>query len=219
MGGSGSGRNSGRPVIEHGLKLDLRSLRRRGLFKADGCQRYLSLSWTYTYTEEKVSSIGMSYCAGEEEGWLKLEYTSSPYGEEPFKVSDTFLLHRFPQPYGGYRWYIVCPATHDYCQCLYMPPGATHFRSRRGFRVRLLYSSQRCDRPSRLMETGRKLAARVLERGPRHWREEHKDWEFPPKPPWMRWKTYNRLYQRWERYEQEADAALAPWILKLGGLA
>jgi len=45
-----------------------------------------------------------------------------------------------------------------------------------------------------------------------------RDWEFPPKPPWMRWKTYTQFYERWEWYEQQADAALAPWILKLGGL-
>lgn len=122
-----------------------------------------------------------------------------------------FMSHFALKPYEGN---IVCPATHDYCQCLYMPPGATHFRSRRGFRVRLLYSSQRCDRRSRLMETGRKLARRVLERGPRTWRDEHRDWDFPPKPPWMRWKTYNRFFERWERYEQRADAALAPFLLK-----
>ena len=199
MGGSGSGRNSGRPVIDQGLKLDLRFLRRRGLFIADGCCRlYARLSWTYTYTDEKVSSIGMSYCAGEDASWLRLEYTSTPYGDKPFKVSETFNLRRFPQPYGGYRWYIICPATYDYCQCLYMPPGATHFRSRRGFQVRLLYSAQRCDRRSASWKPVGSSPQKSWKRGPPKWREEHRDWDFPPKPPWMRWKTYNRLYERWE---------------------
>lgn len=48
----------------------------------------------------------MSYCAVGDGNWLRLEYTATPYGEEPFKVNDTFALERFPQPFGGYRWYI-----------------------------------------------------------------------------------------------------------------
>jgi hypothetical protein len=218
MGGSGSGRNSGRPTIEQGLKLDLRSLRRRGQFCPDGNCRYVGLQWTYTYTNEKVASIGMSYCAGSEEGWLRLTYTSTPYGSEPVEVNETFQLERFPQPFGGSRWYIVCPRTNRRCQCLYLPPGATRFRSRQGFRVRLQYQSQKLDRHGRLMETGRKIARRVLQAGPQKWREEHQDWDFPPKPPWMRWKTYNWHYARWEWYEQKSDACFVQRLLKLGGL-
>ncbi len=218
MGGYGSGRSSGRPTIEQGLKLDLRLLRRRGQFCPDGHQYNINLQWTYTYTEEKIANVGMSYCAGLEEGWLRLSYTSTPYGGEPIKVNETFWLERFPQPFGGCRWYIICPTTNRRCQCLYLPPGATRFRSRQGFRVRLQYQSQKLDRRYRLMETGRKIAARVLQAGPQKWREEHRDWGFPPKPPWMRWKTYDRYYARWEWYEQQSDACFSPWLLKLGGL-
>jgi hypothetical protein len=27
------------------------------------------------------------------------------------------------------------------------------------------------------------------------------DWDLPPKPKWMRWKTYNRYVERFDRYE------------------
>ena len=37
---------------------------------------------------------------------------------------------------------------------------------------------------------------KVLKRGPPEWREEYTDWEFSPKPLWMRWKTYNRLDEK-----------------------
>ncbi len=80
MGGSGSGRNSGRPNIDQGLKIDLRALRRRGQFLPDGNEYQIGLHWTYTYTGEKVGNVGLSYRAGSQEGWLRLTYTSSPYG-------------------------------------------------------------------------------------------------------------------------------------------
>jgi hypothetical protein len=49
-------------------------------------------------------------------------------------------------------------------------------------------------------------AKRVLRKGPPEWQEEYSDWEFPPKPPWMRWKTYDRLDERAQEYAKAADA-------------
>ncbi len=218
MGGYGSGRSGWLPTIEQGLKLDLRLLRLQKLFLPDENMHYTPLTWTNSYTGEQVAAAGLSYCAGPDEKWLRLSYTVTRYGEEPFKLSETFQLDAFAQPYGGHRWYIICPTMGSRCQCLYLPPGATKFRSRRGFKSRLQYYSQKVDAPSRLMETGRGIARKVLRAGPPKWREKYREWDFPPKPPWMRWKTYNKHYARWEWYEQQADAYLAPWILKLGGL-
>ena len=215
MGGYGSGRSGSLPIVEQGLRIDLRSLRRRRLFNADGNHYQTNLQWTYNYTGEKVANVVMSYCAGGQGSWLRLEYTVTLHGEEPFKVNETFALERFSQPFGGYRWYIICPSTHRRCQCLYLPPGSTRFRSRKGFRVRLQYLSQKYDKRTRLSETGRSIAAKMLRAGPAKWRDEHRDWDFPPKPPWMRWKTYNRQFARWESYEQQSDADLAQWVLKL----
>jgi hypothetical protein len=48
----------------------------------------------------------------------------------------------------------------------------------------------------------------VLKKGPREWREEYEDWDFPPKPKWMRWKTYNRLDEKAQAYEKAFDDAL-----------
>jgi hypothetical protein len=32
-------------------------------------------------------------------------------------------------------------------------------------------------------------------------------WDMPPrKPKWMRWRTYEEKYQRWERVFKQADA-------------
>jgi len=32
--------------------------------------------------------------------------------------------------------------------------------------------------------------------------------EFPPKPKWMRWDTYNRAFEKFDRYEDCLDARL-----------
>ena len=44
-------------------------------------------------------------------------------------------------------------------------------------------------------------------------REEYEDWDFPPKPKWMRWKTYNRLDEKAQAYEKAADDELA-WAVR-----
>ena len=32
------------------------------------------------------------------------------------------------------------------------------------------------------------------------------DWDFPPKPKWMRWRTYNRCDEQYDRYEEILDS-------------
>ena len=34
------------------------------------------------------------------------------------------------------------------------------------------------------------------------------EWELPPKPRWMRWKTYNRYEEKLDSYEEVLDGDL-----------
>ena len=68
------------------------------------------------------------------------------------------------------------------------------------------------------MERGHSIAAKALRMGPPEWREKYSDWEFPPKPPWIRWKTYNRHFAQWERCEVQDAAYLTQLVQKLGKL-
>jgi hypothetical protein len=36
------------------------------------------------------------------------------------------------------------------------------------------------------------------------------EWDLPPKPKWMRWRTYNRFVDRYEAYEDILDRGLVP---------
>jgi hypothetical protein len=41
------------------------------------------------------------------------------------------------------------------------------------------------------------------------------EWDLPPKPKWMRWKTYQRYVERFERYEAMLDAGTLSRASKL----
>ncbi len=41
------------------------------------------------------------------------------------------------------------------------------------------------------------------------------EWDVPPKPKWMRWATYNRYVERFERYEAVLDRAALALVTKL----
>jgi hypothetical protein len=34
------------------------------------------------------------------------------------------------------------------------------------------------------------------------------EWDLPPKPKWMRWRTYNRYVEKFDRYEALLDLGL-----------
>jgi hypothetical protein len=91
-----------------------------------------------------------------------------------------------------------------------MPPGAVmlRFRSRQAWSGRLLHLSQTLTSESRYQRQARRIARRVLRQGPPEWRREYADWDFPPKPPHMRWKTYNRLDKLAQKYEDASAGDL-----------
>ena len=47
-----------------------------------------------------------------------------------------------------------------------------------------------------------------------HGEEIGEDW-VPPKPKWMRWKTYERKVEQWEAADTRADNAWARGALRL----
>jgi len=45
---------------------------------------------------------------------------------------------------------------------------------------------------------------------------EPDEWELPPKPKWMRSKTYNRMVEKFDRHEAMVEEGLAEAIMRLG---
>ena len=141
MGGYGSGRSGGRPTVESSLTLDLRRLFKTGWLKVDA--RILGLlQWTLVSTGKEAASIGFQSDLGEESGYVQLRWTSTNLRSgEKRQRENRITLTTSPQPFGGRRWFFICPRTGENAKKLHLPSGADTFASRKAYR--LGYRSQR----------------------------------------------------------------------------
>src|SRR6516225_12110783 len=65
------------------------------------------------------------------ESWLRLKYAMADYwtGEE-VEIDDKIFLATTRPPFGGLRWWFVCPHLNRRVRKLYLPLGGRHFWSR-----------------------------------------------------------------------------------------
>jgi hypothetical protein len=194
MGGYGSGRSGGRPTTESGLTLTLSKLFRDGLFRP-GCAWGGSLVWRNTTTGERVGSIGYEASLGQDSGRVRLKYTTRSDGER--RESDYWIqLETTYQPFGGRRWWFVCPRTGKRAAKLYLPDGAFTFASRQAYR--LAYACQREPVHYRALRRALKLRGNLGGTGGLE--------SYIPKPKWMREATYDRKLEEIFAAEEAVDA-------------
>jgi len=205
MGGYGSGRSGGAPVIEDGLTLDINKLRRDNLISSNS-SRSGSLTWSETYSGREVATVGYSTSIGDDEGSLHLRYVTTRYGGEKIRSDYEIGLETVAQPFGGIRWFFTCPATGARTSKLHMPPGSTRFLSRGAYR-RLAYQSQRLTPYDRALKQAFKLRRRMGDQGAIG--------DFIMKPKWTRWATFERQVERIDRIEGIIDAHLAGFLDRL----
>lgn len=139
MGGYGSGQYGGRPTVEDGLTLDLSKLLRDRLIRP-GSTIVSSLHWRNTRTRQEIASIGYSCTMTAAAGTFVADYTVTRRGER-VPVTLSIELVSAPQPFGGRRWFFVCPVTGRRAIKLFKPPGGDRFASRQAWG--LAYRSQR----------------------------------------------------------------------------
>lgn len=197
MGGLGSGRHGGAPVIEDGLVLSISALRRDGFLRRGWASG--SLIWSTTHSKRRVADIGFERRIGEEEGTLRVFYTSTIAGETT-RSDYTIDMLATAQPLGGRRWWLICPLTGARCAKLYMPSGSTKFAARTAYR-RLAYRSQRAAPFDRACERAWDLRHKL---GDRHGALG----DSIEKPRWMRWRTFETKLARVRQAEAQADALL-----------
>jgi hypothetical protein len=133
MGGSGSGwQGSSKTTVEDCLVLSAAKIQRDGFLRS--CHRWWgSLTWRNTLTGEELSSIGFETDTGADRGWARLHYTRRGI-DEPMDYRVT--LTATPLPWGGMRWWFVCPLTTGGRSCtrrvgkLHLPPGGRYFGCR-----------------------------------------------------------------------------------------
>jgi hypothetical protein len=181
--------------LENGLKLDLNELARRGFVTPGAATGPIGICWT------------SDYCGDLASGLIWADMRESP-GFFRIKIGDfdqQIRLKTNPRHLDGRQWYFICPTTGRAVSVLWKPPGANMFRGRRAWGRQVAYVSQFSSPYHRWRRAQSKIKARLigdLDPG---------EWDLPPKPKWMRWRTYERLKDRFdwleERMESELDIA------------
>ena len=135
MGGYGSGRRSNRPTTDDCLRINLSNLKQLDKLQRNWMARHEEVWSQYGKTTARLTLVTDVHCL---EPSPCLTITGRAFG----KVIDCVVwLEEQPLPYGGERWFALCPRTGRRCTALVLPPGQTHFASVKGWNV--AYGSQR----------------------------------------------------------------------------
>jgi hypothetical protein len=119
MGGLGSGRTGGNPTVNVSPTITVPML-----FKGErlrpGLHALGRLSWNWTYSNEPMFSTEYDAWLNESGGQARFRHGSLCHGDSSYFVS---LVAR-PQPFGGLRWWFICPRSGRTVAKLHMPRGA-----------------------------------------------------------------------------------------------
>jgi hypothetical protein len=176
-------RCGGRPTVESSITLDLRLLTGAGL--VSGFTQSGHLQWTWPNSRQPMCRVDYQAILYEDIGTLHLASITrfDPFGKSVRMEGQTIHLVTTTPPYGGRRWWFVCPSTGRRVMKLHLPYGARVFASRQAYRMG--YAVQREGAPERARRRARKARKRIG--GSPNLMER-----LPLKPRWMRWSTYWR---------------------------
>jgi len=121
------------------------------------------------------------------------------------------VLNAQPRHFGGRQWYFVCPYMNRRASVLWMPPGARNFACRQEW-GRVAYASQFECRDNRAHRGQAKIRTRLCSIGG----FDTEEWGFPPKPKWMRTKTYRRAKAKFDRYESVLNSGIFELAARFG---
>ena len=189
--------------LESGFKLDLNRLARRGFIKPGAITGPVGIVWTDDTGQQIASGYITADMSGEQAGWLRIRLG---------RLDQCIYLVARRRHFGGRQWFFTCPQLHSLATVLWMPPGADTFACRQRWGRQVAYASQFMDRVAR----GHKGAATIKSRLCSFGGFDPDEWELPPKPKWMRWRTYKRMVEKFERYEVMLEEGLAEAVKRLG---
>jgi hypothetical protein len=189
--------------LESGLKLNLNSLARRGIIKPGAITGPVGIAWT-DYAGQQIASGSITAdMSGEQTGWLRIRVG---------RLDERITLVASRRHFGGRQWFFMCPHLRSLATVLWMPPGADTFACRQRWGRQVAYASQFMDRIAR----GHRGAATIKLRLCSFGGFDPDEWDLPPKPKWMRWRTYNRMVERFDGYEAMVEEGLLGAVKQLG---
>ena len=194
-----------RVCLEGGLKLDINRLARRGFIVPGKASGPVGIKWTDNYSGEAVASgIITADMRGPVEGWLHIGIGD---------LDQRIILVARPRHFGGRQWFFVCPYLNRRAMVLWMPPGARDFSCRQRWGPQVAYASQFSSPIDRAHQGKARINRRLCAAGG----FDPEEWDLPPKPKWMRWKTYDRAVEKFDRYEDILDEGTVALVARLMG--
>jgi len=175
-------------------------LAQRGLIASGSVTGPYEIRWVDSNGQAIASGWVSADMKGETEGWLFIQID---------KFDQRITLSASPCHYGGRRWFFLCPVMNRRASVLWLPRGAQHFASRHAWPGQVAYRSQFMTAMDRAYLGMERIKRRLIGD------LDPQEWDLPPKPKWMRWKTYHRLVERFERYEAAVDAGALAGAIKL----
>ena len=139
---------------------------------------------------------------------MRLVYRTKDHDGLPVDVDESSASPTRRPGFGGRRQWLRCLKCGRGCRKLY---GGRYFRCRLCHRLR--YASQSARPDQRAADRARKIAKRLHDM----WGGTTEDeYDFPPKPPRMRWATYDRIEEQYYDLENRwAVGAMARFGIRL----
>jgi hypothetical protein len=135
MGGYGSGRTTARPTTDDCLRINLSNLKQLGMLQRHCMARHEQVWSQYGQTIANLTLVTDVHCL---QPWPRMTVTGYAFGKA---IDCVVQLDEYALPYGGERWYALCPRTGRRSTALVLPPGQVEFASVKGWDVP--YGSQR----------------------------------------------------------------------------
>jgi hypothetical protein len=189
-----------RVCLQEGLKLSINLLVGRGLIVPGSSTRPYAIRWVNSDGKEITSGWISADMRGDVEGSLHIQIG---------QFQQTITLATLPRYYGGRQWFFLCPVTNRRASVLWLPRGERRFASKHAWPGRVAYRSQFMTAMDRAYLGMERIKRRLIGD------LDPQEWHLPPKPKWMRWKTYHRLVEQFERYEAALDAGALAGAIKL----
>jgi hypothetical protein len=193
-------RSRQRICLQEGLKLDFNLLAQRGLIAPGSATSPHAIRW--------VNSDGEMIASG----WISADMRGDSDGSLHIQIGEfgqTITLVTLARHYGGRQWFFLCPVMNRRASVLWLPRGAQQFASRHAWPGQVAYRSQFMTAMDRAYLGMERIKRRLIGD------LDPQEWDLPPKPKWMRWKTYRSFVERFERYEAVLDAGALSRVKRL----
>jgi hypothetical protein len=189
--------------LESGLKLDISRFARQGFIRFGAATGPVAIKWTNSYTGDEIASgVITANMSDSYRGWFRIRIG---------QLDQQITLVALPRHFGGRQRFFLCPDTARRAMVLWLPPGARYFCCRERWGRQVAYSSQFMTAIDRAHRGKAKINSSLCAIGG----FDPDEWDIPPKPKWMRWRTYDRMVEKFDHHEAFLDRGLLLGVARI----